>query len=237
MEHNSRPTMSVELQEFLSAFAMAIGVPDGLRRALEVSSTGLMSSPKELLGVLANLHKSGKIPNMAKATEALAKYLPTEEEPVPVEPPIALEPTVQVTTAEPAAPAVAAEPKIRITKVAKTPAAAVATGPVADIGDVRPASVDIDGVPVEATDWRSLMVVLAERAIDDGKDVPQSFLRPGPNLTRPQETQLKGGQWLYTNLSKGDRVKRVNALAALLDSPVVLTTKGGDQIPLGSAAS
>ena len=56
-----RPTMAPALQEFLSAFAEALGSPDSLRLALEVASTGLMTSPRELGGILINLHEAGKI--------------------------------------------------------------------------------------------------------------------------------------------------------------------------------
>lgn len=233
-----RPTMTPALQEFLSCFAEALGSPDSLRLALEVASTGLMTSPRELGGILINLHEAGKISDLNVARRSLAKFLVLPSAKAATAP-AATTPEVEESPEVDATPAAAA-PKVKAPKVTKAPK--VATAPTSvqvggDISEVKPAALIIDGAEVETSNWRAVLVALAESGLDASKEFPATFFRDGPSTPRVMETQLKGGQWLYTNLSKSDRVKRIHALATTLAVPVSLKTEDGTLIPLGTPAA
>jgi hypothetical protein len=108
-----------------------------------------------------------------------------------------------------------------------------------DINEVCPAALIIDGVKTTCPNWHTVLTTLAEAAIDAGKEIPATFFRDGPSSPRVMETQLKGGQWLYMNLSKSDRVQRIHAFVAILAVPVFLECKSptGTRTPVASTVS
>jgi hypothetical protein len=216
--------MTPEMQQFIAKFAAAIGTPDQLRQALEILTYGLMISPVEFGNVIRNLAAAGKVPDAASALAAMAAFV--ADAPAPAA--SATSTTPEADASSPKAPKAQKAEKPKAEKPAPAPAGGVSA-------DSKVTAFSVDGTETAAAGWRGAYIGLAEAAIDAGKidAIPKTWFRDGPSASgRATEKQIKGGQWLYTNIDKVDQAARCRTLAGILGVPVAVKTADGATITL-----